>query len=266
MRTRFSLILAPVLALFLAVSATAQTALSETTLSAAVTSSQSFVQVASATGAVAGGGLYVDREFMTIAASYTSGTTIPVIRRGRAVTHAASVPVYIGAAGGFVSRDYDGSCTAANEDYLPRVNITNGNVWDCNSAVKKWVNVRALEIVTCRALLVADQIDQTCFTAARPYLVYRINYAATTAEAGGTLTIQPKKQVGTQAPASGTSLATALNAVAAGTAAETVATLTLTTTEADLILATGNRIGLDYQSDTAGELAGVTFTIYLIPL
>ena len=97
-------------------------------------------------------------------------------------------------------------------------------------------------------------------------MLYRINYVATTAEAGGTLTIQPKKQVGTQAPSAGTSLATAVNAVTSGTAAETVATLTLTTTEADLIINAGNRIGLDYQSDTAGELAGVTFTIYLVPL
>lgn len=267
MRTRcLSLILAPILALFLAVPTSAQTSLSETTVAAAVTSSQSFVQVASATGAVAGGGLYVDREFMRIADNYVSGTTIPVIRVGRAVSHAASVPVYLGPAAAFVTRDYDGSCVAASEDYTPRINTQNGNIWECNSVVEKWVNLRDLVVVTCRALLVADMVDQSCFTANRPYLVYRINYVHTTPESAGTLTVRAMRQQGTEAPASGDLLATAINAVAAGTAAQTVVTATLSATEAFLILETGNRLGLDFTDDTAGELAGVTVSFFLYPL
>ncbi|MCC6650629.1 MAG: hypothetical protein IT348_05730 [Candidatus Eisenbacteria bacterium] len=267
MRTSFrSFVAALVAVLCLAGPVAAQTALSETTVSSAVTSSQNFVVVASATGAVAGGGLYVDREYMRIADSYVSGTRIPVIRATRSVSHAASVPVYLGNANAFINADRDGSCTAANEQYSPQVNVSNGAVWECNSAVKKWVNLRGLVVVTCRALLIADQIDQSCFTANRPYVVYRVNYVATTAEAGGTLTIVPRKQTGTQAPASGTALATAINAVASGTAAQTVATATLTTTEANLILAAGDRLGLDYTDDTAGELAGVTVTFWLYPL
>lgn len=267
MRTRFALALALVAALFLPVSSSAQTALSETTLSTAVTAQQSFVVVASATGAVAGGGLYVDREFMTIADTYVSGTRIPVIRRGASVSHAASVPVYLGAAAAFVSRDYDGSCTAANEEYLPRVNTVNGNIWDCNSAVEKWVNLRDLVAVTCRTLLAADAIDQSCFTANRPYLVYRINEVHTTAESAGTLTLQVRRQQGTEAPASGDALtAAAIDMVGAGAVAQTVKTPALTATEALLILATGDRIGLDFTDDVAGELAGVTVTVYLYPL
>lgn len=268
MRTRISaLALALVAALsFFAQPVAAQTALSETTLSSAVTAQQTFVVVASATGAAAGGGIYVDREFMTIGSNYVSGTTIPVLRRGQAVSHAASVPVYIGAAPAFISANRDGSCVAASEQYSPSINIVTGDVWECNSAVKKWVNLRDLTVVTCRALLIADQVDQSCFTANRPYLVYRVNYVAATAEAAGTLTIIPRKQNGTQTPATGTALATAINAVTSGTAAQVVATATLTTTEANLILATGDRLGLDYTDDTAGELAGVTVTFYLMPL
>lgn len=252
-------------ALILPVSGYAQTALSETSLSAAVTSSQTFVTVASASGAVAGGGLYVGREYMSIADSYTTGTRIPVLRRGAAVSHAASEPVWIGPAAAFVNGDRDGSCVAAAQPYLPLINVSNGKIWDCGGA-KKWVNVRDLVVVTCRALLVADQIDQSCYTADRPYVVHKITYVHTTPESAGTLTVVPRKQVGTQAAASGTALATAINAVASGTAAQTVVTATLATNEANLILGTGDRLGLDYTDDTAGELAGVTVTFYLYAL
>jgi hypothetical protein len=267
MRTLFRA-LALILSLALPATLSAQTALSETTLSAAVSVSATTVQVASATGAVAGGGLYVDREYMRIASNYVSGTTIPVLRVGKAVPHAASVPVYIAPAAAFITEDRDGSCVASAERYLPQVNVRNGAIWDCNSAVEKWVNVRDLVVVTCKAgPLAADSIDQSCFTANRPYLVYRINYVAKTAEAAGTLTVVPRRQQGTEAPASGDSLvATAINAVTSGTAAETVATPALTTTEANLILATGDRLGLDFTDDVAGELAGVIVTFYLYPL
>lgn len=257
-------VLALILTLAVPATLSAQTALNETTLSAAVTASANTVRVASATGAVAGGGIYVDREYMTISSGYVSGTTIPVIRSGRAVSHAASVPVYIAPATAFVNRDYDGSCVAANEAYLPRINVTNGNIWDCNSAVEKWVNLRDLTVVTCRALLAADQIDQSCFTANRPYLVYRVNEIHTTAEAtAGTLTLQIRRQQGTEAVASGDALlASTLNMK--GTA-QTLQTGTMSATEADLILATGDRIGLDF-SASATELAGVTVTLFLYPL
>jgi hypothetical protein len=113
MFTRILRLVALLLTLALPASLSAQTALNETTAAAAMTASQTTIQVASATGAVAGGGIYLDREYMTIASSYTSGTTIPVIRAGRASTHAAGVPVYIAPAAAFVNRDYDGSCVAA---------------------------------------------------------------------------------------------------------------------------------------------------------
>ena len=267
MRTRFyTLILLAALTLGLVQPAAAQTSLTETTVAQAATASQNFIVLTSATGVAAGYGIYTDNEFMTVAADYVSGTRVPVVRRTSVTSHAAGVPVYIAPAPAFVTGDRFGSCTAASEAYSPIINVQNGKIWECNSVVKKWVNLRDLTVVTCRALLVADQIDQSCFTANRAYLVYKINYVATTAEASGTLTIIPRKQVGTQAAASGTALATAINAVTSGTAAQTVATATLTSTEANLIVNTGDRLGLDYTDDTAGELAGVTVTFFLYPL
>lgn len=268
MRTRFTaLALAFVAALSFSLPASAQTALSETTLSAAVTSSQSFVVVASATGAAAGGGLYVDREYMTISDTYVSGTRIPVLRRGQAVAHAASVPVYLAPAAAFISQARDGACVAANEAYLPQVNIVTGAIYDCSSTVEKWVDLRDLVPVVCQTgPLATGSVDQSCFTANRPYLVYRINYVAKVAEAAGTVTLIPRRQQGTEAPASGDALATAINCVAGTTAAETVVTATLTATESLLILATGDRLGLDFTDDVPGELLGVVVTFYLYPL
>lgn len=264
---RFYSLLALVGVLFLPVSVSAQTALNETTLSSAVTSSQQTIQIASATGIADGYGIYIDREYMTVAASWTSGTTIPVIRRAGATSHAASTPVFIGPPSAFITADRSGSCVAANESYLPQINVSNGNIWDCSSTVEKWVNLRDLVVVTCRALLVADQIDQSCFQATRPYLVYKIAEVHTTAESAGTLTLIPRRQQSTEAPASGDSLvASAIDMVGAGAVAQTVKTPALTATEANLILATGDRLGLDYTDDTAGELAGVVVTFYLYPL
>lgn len=268
MQTRFrSFVAALVAVVSLAAPVAAQTALSETTVSSAVTASQNFVVVASATGAVAGGGLYVDREYMRIADSYSSGTRIPVVRAARAVSHAASVPVYLGNANSFINRDRDGSCTAANEQYTPQINVNNGAIWECNSAVKKWVDLRKIETVTCQTgALATGSVDQSCFTANRAYLVYKITYVAKTAEAAGTVTLIPRRQQGTEAPASGDALATAINCVAGTTPAETVVTATLTTNEALLILETGNRLGLDFTDDVPGELLGVVVTFYLYPL
>lgn len=261
MRTLTALLFVALVAL----PASAQTALNETTLSAAVTATQNFVTVASATGIADGVGIYVDREYMTVAASWTSGTTIPVVRSGAATAHASGVPVFIAPALAFTNTDRSGSCTAANERYLPQINVSNGNIWDCSSTVEKWVNLRELVIVTCRALLIADMIDQSCFTADRPYLVYKITEVHTTAESGGTLTLIPTRQQGTEAPASGDTLtAAAIDMVAA--TAQTVKTPALTATESLLLLFTGNRLGLDFTDDAAGELAGVTVTFYLVAL
>lgn len=265
MRTRlYILILLAALSLGLVQPAAAQTSLTETTVAQAVTASQPFVVLTSATGVSPGYGIYIDRELMTVAGDYVSGTRVPVVRRGVVTSHAAGVGVYIAPAPAFVTGDRYGSCTAASEAYSPVINTNNGNIWECNSVVKKWVNLRDLVVVTCRTLLAADQIDQSCFTANRQYVLYKVTEIHTTAEAtAGSLTITIRKQVGTQAVASGTDLlASTINGK--GTA-QTLQTGSLTTTEANLIINTGDRLGLDF-TGSATELAGVTVTLFLYPL
>ena len=116
--------------------------------------------------------------------------------------------------------------------------------------------------VTCRVLEVAGMLDQSCFIADRIYTVTAITEIHTVKETGGTLTIMPRKQNGTEAPASGKALLSAgFNGV--GTA-ETLLTGALTSTGADLILAAGDRLALDFVSETAGELKGVVVTFTLI--
>jgi hypothetical protein len=123
----------------------AQAAMTPTTLSSAVTSTTAqTIVVASATGFVKGYTLVVDGEAMTVADTYVSGTSIPVVR-GRqstqATAHAASAAVYVGPPSYFSSVDPTGPCTRANEVALPRIVIgglatrpQTVSVYDCMGA------------------------------------------------------------------------------------------------------------------------------------
>jgi len=74
-------------------------ALSLTTLVGALTTDQSSLVVAAATGAVAGGFVLIDQEVMQVQKSYVSGVTIPVLRGidGSAATaHANAAQVKLG--------------------------------------------------------------------------------------------------------------------------------------------------------------------------
>lgn len=266
MKSLYRIVSSFLLTLALTGPAWAQTQLNTTTLAAAVTASQTSITVTSATGVVAGGGVYIGREFMRVGGAYVSGTVVPVMRAGRAVAHVAGQPVHIGPAIAFINTDRDGACVPAAEAYLPQINVDNGKIWNCHAGAGQWIDERGAVVVTCRALLVADQIDQSCFTAERAFLVFKITYVATTAEAAGTLTIIPKRQQGTEAPAAGDALATAINAVTSGVPAETVHTATLTASGELLMLHAGNRLALDYTGDVASELAGVVVTWFLYPL
>jgi hypothetical protein len=203
-----------------------------------------------------------------------SGTIARVIRGAngtRPALHLSGETIYVATAAQtpFVFRTYpsSGTCTSTDQVMLPQIDTVNGGIWDCSSTSNWWVNTRDLIPVTCKALLVADMVDQGCFIADQPYLVYLIKEVHAVAESSGTLTILPKKATGTQAVASGTALtAAAIDMVGAGAVAETVKTPTLSATPTALYLAAGNRIGLDFTDDTAGELAGLTVTFYLYRL
>lgn len=110
--------------------------------------------------------------------------------------------------------------------------------------------------------LAADMVDKSFFIAPFPVKVERIDYVATTPESAGTLTLRVTRCQGTEAPASGDLLTNAaLNMVGAALVTQTVYTATLTATTANLTLATGDRLALDFTDDTAGELAGLVVTV-----
>jgi len=252
-----------------AVGASAQTATTTTTLADAVTSTgATTIRVSSATGFTAGTTwAYVGRELMKVLD--VSGTTITVQRGANGTipaTHLISTPIYVGPFNVFRSSDPSGSCTSTNEKYLPQINPATGGIWDCSSTANVWFDWRRFVTVQCSALLVADQVDQQCFIADKPYAVVKIYEIHRVAESAGTLTIIPKKTSGTTAIASGTALtAAAIDMVGAGAVAETLKTPALSATPTALQIVAGNRLGLDYTGDTAGELAGVQVTFVLWP-
>lgn len=168
------------LALALCVPAFGQTMLTMTTLSAAVQGGQSssaivsgqvgIVTVASATGisaptpntgliqgfATSGAQtvLFVDRELMEVRA--ISGTTLTVIRgvsSTAATSHASGALVFVipvannvwlnAQAGGQPQSLPAGSCTRANELFLPRINFASGTVSDCLGG--QWMNGDAMQ-------------------------------------------------------------------------------------------------------------------------
>ncbi len=140
-------------------SVSAQTALTSTTLSVAVTQPLgNAVTVTANTGITAGVRLYVDKELMFVNSINTT-TNIAQVRRGlgeggtSGVTHAAGATVYIIPVGSAVGQAYrvndpSGTCTATNEAYLPVINTKTGAIWDCVQqetnaanalAMSKWV-------------------------------------------------------------------------------------------------------------------------------
>jgi hypothetical protein len=124
----------------IAVPGFAQTVLTTTTLSSAVSATnvvQPTIQVASATGITAGGTLlFVDNEAMFV--NSVSGTILQVSRGyygGRVTAHNSGALVWIGPPqafgwafpGGYPS----GGCTRSAQLYLPYINTDSGAISDC---------------------------------------------------------------------------------------------------------------------------------------
>lgn len=252
------------LLLGLAVSASAQTSLTSTTLSTALNNDTNIVVVASATGVDVGDYLFVDREAMRVLG--LTGTQVRVTRgfAGTAArAHAASVTIYVGAPDNFYSSEVVGACTAASETYTPRIVLPTGNVYSCTGG---WWNQIGADVGTVPAVFqqggtAADAIDTIFFVADRPYVVSAIRAVWAVAESTGTMDIVVKKLTGTTACASGT----ALNTAVAGTGtANTVNSATLTTTSSALLLAAGDRLCVDLDS-TPNEITMMTVTATLVP-
>lgn len=107
-----------------------------------------------------------------------------------------------------------------------------------------------------------DLVDQTFFIANRDYTVVRIDQVHSTL-GSSTPTIDVKKCTGVQAAASGTTLLSAT--FDAHLSANTVRNGSLTATAADLRLAPGDRLAIDFGS-TLTALAGVIVQVTLAPV
>lgn len=131
-----------VLVLFCTSSAFAQTVITPTTLTTAITDFlTNQVVVASVTGATANTtAAYLDGEYMPITAVNTTTKTLTV-RRGQAGTgisggplsntHAANTVIYIAPLQAFTTVDPGGRCVASTSGYSPTFNIRTGNIWNC---------------------------------------------------------------------------------------------------------------------------------------
>jgi hypothetical protein len=114
----------------------AQTLLVQTTLSAAITSGQTHITVASATGVVATSTLlFVDKEALFVEAA--NGTLLTVQRGAsgtRASAHVSGAGVLLGPPNAFVAVDPQGSCTVGSGvfQYKPVLNVANGLQWLCS--------------------------------------------------------------------------------------------------------------------------------------
>lgn len=144
------IVLGLVVALFLSVPVSAQTYLTSTTNSAALNASQTVFTLASGSGVAVGGGLYINREYMSVRA--ISGAVVTVLR-GQAGTiataHGISQTVVIipAAAVASVVSGNDpsqtngvGACTATAHRYLPIINVTAGNLWLCIASTWRGTN------------------------------------------------------------------------------------------------------------------------------
>ena len=145
---KLTLLLAILLALFVGAPASAQTGINDTTLSGAITATQTSIVLGSATGVAANGVLYVDGEFMTVNSNYVSGTTIPVTRSNNPSPHLTSAQVYVVPTQARIGTRLVGSCvrggTRPGEQYTLVFNMSNGDIGACRGSLGsrtwRWTN------------------------------------------------------------------------------------------------------------------------------
>lgn len=118
----------------------AQTALTSTTLAAAIadTSSTTFL-VASATGFAANYTAYVDREALRITA--VNGLVITAVRGAdgtRATKHPNAATIYVGPSYYFTTFERSGTCVSTDELVLPVINIQDGVQYTCDAGTSTW--------------------------------------------------------------------------------------------------------------------------------
>lgn len=116
----------------------AQTTVNSTTLAAALNATDRTVSVASNATIAKGDWLMVDGEAMLI--QDFTGTLLTVVRGqqgSRTTAHANSTTVWTGVPARFYQNEPSGTCTAANELFLPHLVPRSGSIYQCQSG--EWV-------------------------------------------------------------------------------------------------------------------------------
>lgn len=267
MQTLRTVLLALAVLVVTAAPSVAQTTLSSTTLAAAVAATDRQINVTSATGIEVNDLIAIlSRNAVTeiVRVRAINGTFLAVSRGvyGPVVAHASLSTIYHAPEAQFYrGADPRGTCTRASEVYLPHINVSSRTISECSTA-GVWYRFDDQFVVECKTgTLFGDSIDQSCWTADGNYVITKITYVSRVVESIGTLTVIPRRQQGTEAPASGDALATAISGVS--TVAETVTDFTLTATGSLLLISEDERLGIDFTDDVAGELAGVVVTFTL---
>lgn len=139
---RMCLLVGFVLALGAANPLYAQITINSTTTTAAISKTGQLVTLASVANIAAKDGLFIDREFMRVQSCDTVALTC-LVTRGQQTTsnrvHASGSVVWTGPYQRFSLFDNVGSCAAPalTEEFLPHINISNGNIQQCSSG--EWV-------------------------------------------------------------------------------------------------------------------------------
>lgn len=120
------------------------------------------------------------------------------------------------------------------------------------------VNIAAFKLAPASTVTEYDLM-----VALRPFVVVGISVVPSTLQ-GGALTATVVKATGTSAPAKGTTPLHTADSINLNTGAYTVQAVTLTSTAADLVFATGDRLGIDYSAAyTTGHAALTISYVYV---
>lgn len=190
-----------------------------------------------------------------------TGTTVPTD------TTAGYAPgcVFVHNDGGAGTGLYVNEGTAASSDFNAALTTANAAVAAADGLTVGGVIVPQELEVSFHAQAAAAMVDQTFFVATQAYQVTKVSFVHAVAETtAATLLVQVTKDTSTNAPGAGTDLLTNNSSTGFNckSTANTVQTGTLTATTADLQLAAGDRLSVDF-SAAATELVGVTITVSL---
>lgn len=162
MKTLFKILALTALIVGLQTATFAQTATVRTTLSAAITASQTTATVTSTSGVAtplsdAPQWMFIENELVRISA--ISGTTLTIVRGQNGTAsptggHRSGTLVWIGPTINFITTDPYGTCTRGAEIYLPKINVRNGKAWDCilssTNTTNQWTAVNYQQLGNAR--------------------------------------------------------------------------------------------------------------------